>query len=223
MGKGAAGVSKVWRLLGHAGTVAWLWSVGGGAVSGVVLRAFTNLSLPWVIVLAFGSGLLILASVLTRRQTQLDPSPPIAAPEAPTETSSDEVPSGWTGRDVPVKPDYVAGHEILDVTPQYLTKFYVDNTSYQAEQLVRPFIGQRIQVTGTFFDLASLREGTEFGVRFERADLAAYANPLVTTRFGPEWEGPLTVLKRGDEIAVVGVIEAVWAHGIHLEHCELVR
>lgn len=63
-------LAKAWRFIGHIGTLAWLWSLGGGALTSVVLKMATRLSLPWVIVLAVGAGCFILAGILTYRRSR---------------------------------------------------------------------------------------------------------------------------------------------------------
>jgi hypothetical protein len=78
-------LATAWRWLGHVGTATWLWSIGGGAVSSVVLRAFTALSWPWIVLLAVGTACLILAGILTVRQTR------------PRETTSAERTQGEVG------------------------------------------------------------------------------------------------------------------------------
>ena len=57
-------VRTAWRWLGHISTAMWLGSLGGGAVSAAILRAFAQLSWPWVVTAATGIGALILAAFL---------------------------------------------------------------------------------------------------------------------------------------------------------------
>lgn len=62
--------ATVWRWLGHIGTAAWLWSIGGGAIFATVLRSVTALSWPWIAILAIGVGCLILALIVTYGETR---------------------------------------------------------------------------------------------------------------------------------------------------------
>jgi hypothetical protein len=71
-------LASLWRWLGHVGTAAWLWSVGGGAVLGALLRALTTLTWPWIALLGFGIACIILALILRYREQRT------RAPETPT-------------------------------------------------------------------------------------------------------------------------------------------
>lgn len=63
-------LATVLRWVGHIGTVAFLWSIGGSAISAAALRSVTALSWPWIALLAVGVGCVILASIGTYRTTR---------------------------------------------------------------------------------------------------------------------------------------------------------
>ena len=67
--------------LGHIGTVAFLWSIGGSAIFAVVLRALTKLSWQWIVVLAVGLACIILALIVAYRRSHRRRTSDTAVPE----------------------------------------------------------------------------------------------------------------------------------------------
>jgi hypothetical protein len=103
---------RLWAFVGHASTLAWLWSIGGGSVATVIFRQVTSLSLGWQLLLGFGVGCLTLAGIgtftpLGRPQTET---------AAPVRAGSGFDPSKWavTWGGFLVRSDYEAGHEWIE-------------------------------------------------------------------------------------------------------------
>lgn len=55
--------------------MAFLWSLGLGAIAATTLRAFTDLTWPWIALLAAAVGLLVLAAFLSFRPAPSGSSP----------------------------------------------------------------------------------------------------------------------------------------------------
>ena len=107
---GRRGLRRLWAFVDQASTIAWLWSIGGGAVASVVLRQVTSLPVAWLVVFGIGAGCLILASIATL--VPLGRSKIEAAAPAPPGSGFD--PSKWavTFGGFLVRSDYDAGHDI---------------------------------------------------------------------------------------------------------------
>jgi hypothetical protein len=88
---------RLWRLLNSLGTVHFLWSIGGGAVVGVIARPVTNLPVGWIVTLGIGTAALMLAAFLTwgRRGHEHEIDPLRTILERERQTPKVEVVAEW--------------------------------------------------------------------------------------------------------------------------------
>ena len=104
----------------------------------------------------------------------------------------------------------------MNLTPAELSKFYEGHMKFQAEQLLRPYEGQWIEVSGGVRDISS--HGDQFALTLED-----HRDPYLVLIFDrTAWEERLTVLQRGQLIFVHGRVEKVEPYSVMLTDCELV-
>jgi hypothetical protein len=101
------------------------------------------------------------------------------------------------------------------ITPGYLVGFFRDHTGIQAQKLSEAYIGKWMKVTGGFAQLTFQRVAKETPTWVDYIVIYMY--------FRGTWIDRVAILKRGDEIAVIGEIEEVNAVHIKLQNCEIVQ
>jgi hypothetical protein len=101
---------------------------------------------------------------------------------------------------------------IVNVSPQFLIGFFEQHTTVQAKKLVEAYIGKWMRVSGPLGDVWPNQ------VTFEHR---LFGSAVVFMYFSPEWTDRLSVLRRGDHLAVLGQIRNVNSMEVHLENCEL--
>jgi len=111
------------------------------------------------------------------------------------------------------------GRTIVDVTPEYLMGLFDKHTSIQAEKLVEAFIGKWIRLSGPLGDVMP-GGGDSVAVvftheRFQHRGVMMFFNNRATI------ENQLRVLRKGDQITVIGQIQRVFSASLELKNCEL--
>jgi hypothetical protein len=111
------------------------------------------------------------------------------------------------------------GRTLVGVTPEYLTELFDEHTSIQAEKLIEAFIGKWMRLSGPVGNVSAIGEdAVSVSLKSE-----TFEHPVVFLRFYGKCtiENQLRVLKKGDEITVIGQIREVTSMWIELENCEL--
>jgi hypothetical protein len=103
------------------------------------------------------------------------------------------------------------------VTPDYLQDFFRDHTAMQAENLLKPFVGKWMKVSGSITNVTGFSSGVTLAVRESNKGLIG-----LFLYFGTEWIDHLAILRRGDEVHAIGKITKVDSLVVVLEDCELV-
>jgi hypothetical protein len=106
---------------------------------------------------------------------------------------------------------------VIDVTPEYLMGFYKEHTDVQAAKLAESYIGKWIKQSGKVANVASSESMRTWEVYF--AD--SRAEYIVSLAFDQTWADRVSVLKRGEQISVLGQIGRFDGSHLHLVHCEL--
>jgi hypothetical protein len=109
-----------------------------------------------------------------------------------------------------------------DISVQYLTGLYKDNTSLQADSLARNYIGKWMKQSAV---VANVAEYPTFGKSLEFQILASLEHPphryiIQTLRFAETWKDRISVLKRGSEITFIGKISQIDSSSITFQDCE---
>lgn len=118
-------------------------------------------------------------------------------------TGSDQVPTGTLSD----------GRILVDVTPRYLTSLFDEHTQIQADKLLEAYLDKWMRVTGPIHDVTS-----SGSIYFKNEG----DGPWVFMRFeGAVVNDRLRVLRKSDEVTVVGRIARVSAGTVVLEDCEL--
>jgi hypothetical protein len=100
-----------------------------------------------------------------------------------------------------------------DIDPASLLGFFKQHTDMQAQQLIAPFIGQWIKVTGTISDIAP--------VGFGRVSVFTEWPGRAQMVFSGECTERLYLMKKGDVITATGRIHEVRIRTVVLMDCEL--
>jgi hypothetical protein len=106
------------------------------------------------------------------------------------------------------------------ITPAHLLSFFKDRTSIQAQKLVAPFIGKWMKLSGNLDEVLSSnpsRAQVTFSGRGLGSELACVYMCFRTE----DSIDRLSILKRGDSMAVVGRITHADAIQLDLDNCEL--
>jgi hypothetical protein len=126
-----------------------------------------------------------------------------------------------TRASAPVRTEDRQGRIFVNVTPHYLIRLFDGYTSIQASNLVKPFIGKWIELSGQLGDI--LPYGIESAqVSFKRLSWDRPLHFVIMYFRGKYWLNRISVLKVGDPIKVIGQIQEVNSIAVHLDNCELV-
>jgi hypothetical protein len=112
------------------------------------------------------------------------------------------------------------GRTFVDVTPEYLTGLFKEHTSIQAAKLVEAFIGKWIRLEGSLRDVTAISEDKAL-VYFTSETFEYGTNVVMYFNDKATIENRLRVLKKGDQIAVIGQIQYIISMEVGLENCEL--
>jgi hypothetical protein len=111
----------------------------------------------------------------------------------------------------------------VSVTPEYLTNFYRQHTSTQADTLAEPYIGRWMKVSGTVSDVSKLTKAYAL-VRFERPDPHPEGFVDIRTYFrGETLVDRVSLLPRGQHVVVVGQIKGVSQVTLDLDNCDVIE
>lgn len=111
-----------------------------------------------------------------------------------------------------------------NVTPEYLMSFQKDDTLIQANKRMEAFSGKWIVTEGTLANIVPSLSNPAWPLMmsFERSGpIRTFVDRPLTFMFYTEsWRGRLSVLRRKDELRVIGRITKVDLLGLHLTDCE---
>lgn len=163
--------------------------------------------------------------------TRPDPKPPEALPDSqrPAKTLSEV----YKYPDVPIEPksdypeipvDYSAlqpfAKPTISRTPQDLWDMVDGLTDLQAQQVIQPFVGQLITVTGTVRSVAPVGPGVP-GLTMVVIQVGP-SNSVVMFFENDRWLTRLSGIRAGDEITGQGSISRIVGLLISLDNCGLV-
>ena len=100
------------------------------------------------------------------------------------------------------------------VTPEYIVGFFKDHTHIQAESLVKPLIGQMMEVSGSISDISS-------GWDYILVQITDPNGVNLALAFSKTWADKLSILKKTHNIVAIGKITMTNSYSVHLEDCEL--
>lgn len=109
------------------------------------------------------------------------------------------------------------GRRLVPVSPAYLSGFYEQYTSIQADKLAQAYIGQWIKVSRSVWNINAISNQQLFVVTSAMED----NQPFMTMVFDGSWGERLHLIKRNDKITVVGQIKDVSRTTVELDNCEL--
>jgi hypothetical protein len=99
-----------------------------------------------------------------------------------------------------------------NITPGYLLSFFRDHTSIQATKLTEAYIGKWMPLHGKLGEVIYSTAYTT-QVTFKSTSVFMY--------FHEPWIDRLTILRRGDDLMVIGQIKSIDLLSVHLDNCEL--
>jgi hypothetical protein len=112
--------------------------------------------------------------------------------------------------------------QVVDIEPQYLTGLFEKHTSLQAQELVQPFIGKWMNVSGPLGNAIPIHP-TLVQVSFENPNAIVgphYPRTVVLMYcHGEERVDYVRLLKRGDMMKILGQIKEVGIHQVILDNC----
>ena len=108
------------------------------------------------------------------------------------------------------------GRTIVNVSAGYLCGLFNGQLNNKGQKLVAPFIGKMIKISGTVQEILDSSTQIAVFVKENASDV------VVDLYFSVNWRDKIDIVKKGDNITVVGEIESVrHAHGMDLIKCEL--
>jgi tRNA_anti-like len=185
--------------------------LGSLAFSGILLAAVGLIGMAWEIVRFVNERLLPDPPVTTHHSNDT------VAPETRIEVSRPK-------QDPPSSPVTVSSIAIapLPLTVMdygYVKRLFNDHTEAQANRLVEPYLGGRIEVRGEVSDVSDF--GSEGQTRVWFFDKPS--GMLIAMYFSKEWKQTAAMLRKGSKIAAIGTVWSVAATYISLKDCEFVN
>jgi hypothetical protein len=115
------------------------------------------------------------------------------------------------------------GLATLSITPKELVKVYEGRTTLHGERLAENYKGKWIKVCGSINDVMVYS-----GLRNRVESVTVYLDwnhpePMVVLEFNKKWLNPISALRKGDSISVLGRISRVSDTSVHLDRCELLE
>jgi hypothetical protein len=139
---------------------------------------------------------------------------PASAPSFPSLTSAGEAPP------IAVKPEETERVFVPpELTPKRLRSFYRENTSIQAAELTKNYIGQWMKVTGCLGEVIGNEFRSQVTFQHNYISLEYF---VIFMYFREPHIDRLKILRRGDKLTVIGQIQRVESIELHLDNCELV-
>lgn len=206
------GVAGIWEALNYWHLIDFLITKlrGEGSAGMFLADVITSPVLRLVLILV-GIGIAVKGLMEHRAAVRLPPlvavpGPPSALASSPSENRASS----------PEK------EQVVDVEPQYLTGLFEKHTSIQAQELVKPFIGKWMNVSGPLGNAIPIRP-TLVQVSFENPNAIAgphYPRTVVLMLcHGEERVDYVRLLKRGDMMKILGQIKEVGNHQVILDNC----
>lgn len=93
-------------------------------------------------------------------------------------------------------------------------------TTSQSQKLARVYIGKWIEASGQISDIR-----TDVGMSVDRAGVTLKddSGPVIAAVFVKKWTEPISVLRAGERIRLIGQISKIETNWIWLEDCELLE
>lgn len=110
-----------------------------------------------------------------------------------------------------------SGRGFITVPPAELTKIFLAGTKVLGQTLQKPYVGKRLKVTGTVYDVENNGFGATSFVHL--SDPGVFVALFIPSRKMK----PFMLLPKGTTITVVGRIHSLYANGIRMTNCELAR
>jgi hypothetical protein len=107
---------------------------------------------------------------------------------------------------------------IVDVKPEYLLSLYNEHTTAQGDLLAQPYLGKWIKYSGATTNVHKHPDG-DGGTLVGR--IADY-NQLYMD-FSKEWIDRIIVLRRGQNVSVIGQVTRITSSQVELQNCELIE
>jgi hypothetical protein len=101
---------------------------------------------------------------------------------------------------------------VVDVTPEYLSSFYEQHTTIQADRLVEAYVGKWMKVAGPLGDVYP----NQVTFAYKTFGVIVFMYFDMT-----KWRNRLAVLRPGTRIEVLGQVESANKVEVHLKNCEL--
>ena len=101
------------------------------------------------------------------------------------------------------------------VTPAYLTSFYKDKMTLQADELFADYAGKWMKLSGNLRDVRTL-DSSEMFVQLDHP-----SSEYWMMFFDASWRDRLSIIPKGDLILVECRIEKADSMGVMFQHCRL--
>lgn len=113
----------------------------------------------------------------------------------------------------------------VNVSAEYLTGFFREHTSIQADKLAEAYLGKWMQVSGYVKNVWSSSAGKEYHlILIHQPDKEPkYPSVYCLLNFGMEWSERLSVIKRDDPLTAIGKILKVASSDLELSECEVLN
>jgi hypothetical protein len=105
-----------------------------------------------------------------------------------------------------------------DITAKFLSNFYREHTTMQANKMVEIYIGKWIKTSGSVRNVGDL---DSYGILVFLEHIGF--EPKFTLVFDKKWVDRLSVLRPGNPINVIGKIYEIHSGGARLVDCELIE
>ncbi|MDX6272326.1 MAG: hypothetical protein QOD28_3549 [Acidobacteriota bacterium] len=121
----------------------------------------------------------------------------------------------------------LGGLATLSMRPKDLVSVFNQRTTTQGEQLAKSYRGKWIKISGAISDV-SVESTLDSVIAPHRAAMVnfkrdIYTEPQILMWFSRKWVGSLSVLRKDDNVTVLGQIQRVERNSIWLIKCELVK
>jgi tRNA_anti-like len=107
------------------------------------------------------------------------------------------------------------------VTPNYLVNIFKNNINIEAVAQTAKYMGKWIKVEGPVNDIMSITANTMFIVLVPDNGWDLSRHFLIYFTFHGQWLKNVELLRRGDNVSVIGKIDTIDSVRLKLEDCEL--
>jgi hypothetical protein len=185
------------------------------AIGSLILHAIAlkEMGLPVEIWVALGLAIFFLSVIGMLMKWDGDHLPPITVPSATF------MPSPARLASTPAHSEN-AEKEFVNISVEYLRTLATGKMDTEKARIVAPFVGKWIRHTATVTDvytsehLGIIRDGY---LGFERP------THEFIFRFNSEWNDKLSVLSKGQTVALIGKIYNIHSYGLELIDCEFAK